>query len=202
MNPLQLLIYNKLKEVYLSKPELVRSLGYKNVSKGIRNLESFLESGDPKGFPFWEQIPEVLNLSPETFNSTLKQTVLANEEELRKKFKPSVVLRFDRVPTAVWTLALAPSIWKTEIPEHIQSLPYEEELSEVVEIAKGLDLAYRAKGFTYFRKFDESIDFDKEGAVVNKNKEYILEPVAYLTFKKMGKPDKRGGPPRFSSSKT
>jgi len=39
--PLSILIYNRIKELNLSKKQIVERMGYKNISKGLRRLNEY-----------------------------------------------------------------------------------------------------------------------------------------------------------------
>jgi hypothetical protein len=69
------LIRSRMTELGLSRGELVKRLGYKNIAKGIRRIEA-LGEGDIEGMKqFLDLLPQALVTSAETVKRALHQTV-------------------------------------------------------------------------------------------------------------------------------
>ena len=105
-------------------------------------------------------------------------------------FKPLIEVKFDQVPRPIFVAALASKLWKIAVPEILKEFKKEEELEAVVKIYKDHHKKYNGRfagshqakyvGFRYYRSFDESILFDKEGNVMQVDRKHIPETRAYL----------------------
>src|ERR1700716_2471922 len=77
------LIRSRMTELGLTRGELSKRLGYKNIAKGIRRIDALCE-GDLEGTKqLLDVLPQALETSPETVKLTLEQTV--RELELAEK---------------------------------------------------------------------------------------------------------------------
>ena len=112
------LIRSRMTELGLSRGELVKRLGYKNVAKGIRRID-VLCAGDIEGTKhFLDVLPQALELSEETVKRALDQTVreleLAEQQEAdardkiwRETFRPHAIILTERsVPSPIFVAAM------------------------------------------------------------------------------------------------
>ena len=102
----------------LSRGELVKRLGYKNIAKGIRRIDVLCE-GDLEGTKqFLDVLPQALETSAETVKRAIDQTVreieLAEKQEAeardkiwRENFRPHAIILTERtVPSPIFVAAI------------------------------------------------------------------------------------------------
>ncbi|HEY8650113.1 MAG TPA: hypothetical protein VIL70_04285 [Chthoniobacterales bacterium] len=95
------LIRSRMTELGLSRGELSKRLGYKNIAKGIRRIDALCE-GDFEGTKqFLEALPQALETSAETVTLALDQTVKSNwqRSENPKRVTKSGGRIFVRMPS-------------------------------------------------------------------------------------------------------
>jgi hypothetical protein len=85
------LVRSRMIELGLSRGELAMRLGYKNLAKGIRRIDA-LRDGDLEGTKqFLDVLPQALEISAETVERALDQTVreleLAEKQETEERDK-------------------------------------------------------------------------------------------------------------------
>src|ERR1700719_3227966 len=112
------LVRSRMIELGLSRGELAKRLGYKNLAKGIRRID-VLCGGDVEGTKqFLDALPQALETSAETVKLALDQTVreleLAEKQEAeardkiwRENFHPHAILLTERsVPSPIFVAAM------------------------------------------------------------------------------------------------
>jgi hypothetical protein len=108
----------RMTELGLSRGELVKRLGYKNIAKGIRRIDVLCE-GDLEGTKqFLDVLPQALETSAETVKRAIDQTVreieLAEKQEAeardklwRENFRPHAIILTERtVPSPIFVAAI------------------------------------------------------------------------------------------------
>jgi hypothetical protein len=112
------LIRSRMAELGLSRGELAKRLGYKNIAKGIRRIDALCE-GDVEGTKqFLDVLPQALETSSDTVKLALEQTVreleLAEKQEAeardkiwRENFCPhAIILTEKTVPSPIFVAAI------------------------------------------------------------------------------------------------
>ena len=94
--PLSILIRRRSQELGLSRSELVRRCGYKNISKGLRRLDQVYAGDFDRAAAFLRGLPEALTLPPETIqeaiDATTRQIAAKADALFRASFKPAAYL--------------------------------------------------------------------------------------------------------------
>jgi hypothetical protein len=112
------LVRSRMIELGLSRGELAKRLGYKNIAKGIRRIVALCD-GDIEGTKqFLDVLPQALETSAETVKRALDQTVreieLAEKREAeardkiwRDNFRPHAIILTERsVPSPIFVAAM------------------------------------------------------------------------------------------------
>src|SRR3984893_9075380 len=112
------LIQSRMTELGLSRSELVKRLGYKNLAKGIRRIDVLCD-GDIEGTKqFLDVLPQALETSAENVKRALDQTVRelesaerqeaeAREKIWRENFCPHAIILTERsVPSPIFVAAM------------------------------------------------------------------------------------------------
>jgi hypothetical protein len=112
------LVRSRMIELGLSRGELAKRLGYKNIAKGIRRIDALCD-GDLEGTKqFLDVLPQALETSAETVKRALDQTVrqleMAEKQEAeahdkiwRENFCPHAIILTGRtVPSPIFVAAM------------------------------------------------------------------------------------------------
>jgi hypothetical protein len=112
------LVRSRMIELGLSRGELAKRLGYKNIAKGIRRIDAWRD-GDLEGTKqFLNVLPQALELSAETVKRALDQTVRelesaekqeaeARDKIWRENFRPHAIILTERtVPSPIFVAAI------------------------------------------------------------------------------------------------
>jgi hypothetical protein len=94
--PIKTLISNRCDELNLRPSELVRRCGYKNISKGLRRLESVQQGCFNGNDALIQALPSALEVAPdlvkEAVETTQRQLHKAQEAAWRAAFRPHAVI--------------------------------------------------------------------------------------------------------------
>jgi hypothetical protein len=112
------LIRSRMTELGLSRGELAKRLGYKNLPKGIRRIDVLCD-GDLEGTKqFLDALPQALETSAETVKLALEETVReielverqeaeARDKIWRENFRPHAIILTERsVPSPIFVAAI------------------------------------------------------------------------------------------------
>jgi hypothetical protein len=112
------LIRSRMIELGLSRGEFAKRLGYKNIAKGIRRIDTLCDDDLEGTKHFLDVLPQALETSAETVKLALDQTVreleLAEKQEAeardkiwRENFRPHCIILTEKtVPTPIFVAAL------------------------------------------------------------------------------------------------
>jgi hypothetical protein len=93
-------IGNRCSELGLSQSELIRCVGYKDISKGMRRLEQLYAGHVSKAQKLIQALPAMLAVSPDAVNKavegTQQQLREAGNEAWRRLFKPHAIILTER----------------------------------------------------------------------------------------------------------
>ncbi len=167
-NPLQKLINRYLSDNNISRANFAKQLGYTNVSKGLKRLDEFLitlQSPNP-GFP--ALILKHSDISESDFQDAIQAVLEKINDKLRKEFVPMVRV----IPIYYPSLLISLMHLNIKVPDNILDLSYDEEIKvicnlyldfrEKVEFDVPENWGSGAKGFRYYRQFNETLVFDRD----------------------------------------
>ena len=105
--PLSILIRKRCQDLGLSRSELVRRCGYKNISKGLRRLDQVCAGEFGKADALLARLPDALDLPPETVKegvtATTRQIAAEADARWRASFKPAAyLLGTSNRPSQIW----------------------------------------------------------------------------------------------------
>lgn len=103
-SPLAELIYNQLETLALTKPALVKRMGYGNVAKGLRRLNAVLQGDLRRVDPlFIDRLASALGLKLSALQDAISQTSVL---QLNASFSPHAYLVTERVvPSPIFVCA-------------------------------------------------------------------------------------------------
>ena len=193
--PLSVLINRYISKNNLSRNKLAQSLGYKNISKGLRNLNKYcLTLKDTNNIS--KKLSEILNI-PE-FENAVYDVQSKIELKARSQFKPLVQVILSRRPSPLFVASFCPQLWHVEIPD-IKNCNFEQELQKIFKAyqKQQLKVNHRRKykhfienieqkdkdsrpyswtvgnGYRYFRTYATTLEFNRYGEIVDQIKSHI-----------------------------
>ena len=161
-NPLQKLINRYLSEHQLSKSSFIKQLGFSNINKGARRLSAFIENPDDKN-PLFNKIISVADIPESEFELACSAVQDGLENQRRLEFIPMVRVIPKRRPSPLFGLIM----YNIRVPEGITELDFDEEIRIICNLYQEFKIKYpSAQGFRYFRSYDETLEFDIEGKLI------------------------------------
>ncbi|MBF0266918.1 MAG: hypothetical protein HQL46_16770 [Gammaproteobacteria bacterium] len=123
MSELTKLVSHYLKEHGISRNKLAHLCGYKNISKGLRVIDSYLNDLNEKN-NISTKIINNLNIPVDEFNAAKKsvkdryeQQAENLKENTRQKFKAFAQVICSSRPSPVFVAAMIPKLWHFPIPD-------------------------------------------------------------------------------------
>jgi hypothetical protein len=180
---IQILICGRCRELSLSRSELVRRCGYRNITKGIRRLEELLAGDLQRTTSLLSGLAIALELSPDVvqraLNATQQQleerasrTAMEAEAAWRAAFKPhGILLGTDTRPSQALIFAITGGAerWlKILLDQSQPPVTYAEQALAVVRKTPFVRFFGRTTGFIVNYTPDHAVRFDCEGLPVEK----------------------------------
>ena len=167
MNPLQKFILAAMDAQHVNRSELVKKMGYTNISKGLRKLDEMMETLEGS-----EWILPLLQDALHIPDEKLQNAVSGLEDEIFDQksatFKPYIQVILTNRPNF---FSVAAGIMHIQVPENTPSLSDNQQIS----IVRGLCRAYRekfsgvkTKGFIYHRHYGDSVRLDNYLSIVKR----------------------------------
>ncbi|MBN1499697.1 MAG: hypothetical protein JW982_06070 [Spirochaetes bacterium] len=131
MHTIERFICSKIKNEKLTKAEIVKRIGYRNISKGLRHFDDFLKGNFQNRF-ILKNLITALGLTPEEWNEVIQATNLEIEKEVQEEklqeqlsFKPFIYCQTERSrPGQIFIAAmLRVDLFRIiKLPENFRSL--------------------------------------------------------------------------------
>lgn len=188
MYSIGILIKSTIQNKGIKKVDVVKGLGYRNITKGLRRLNDCIQGEGKCSKKFLREVAGVLGIKEQVLDEAIEKTEdecrLEREEAARrreiyarKNFKPYIYIKTSETrPKSIGIVAFAgAAVYKcVGLPEEISSWPIERQIREV---SKTVKRNYRERnghsgqfgkitGYIYYRTYDEGIEFSIEGEVV------------------------------------
>lgn len=182
---LQNLIKEKIKEKDLSRSDLVRAIGYSNISKGCRRLDSLLNTLEIPSSNFINNLLEVLYITHTDFYNSLYASLDEFNFDAARNFKPHIEIILDIQIRPFFAYLAVKNM--CSIPVHSehqnQSLQGEIETikticNEHIDIVLNENLYRHIVGFKYFREHNYYLKFSTD---------FILEDTVFVQNMPAGK---------------
>jgi hypothetical protein len=180
---IQILINDRCQELGLSRSELVRRCGYRNITKGIRRLDELYEGDLQRTTSLLSGLAIALELSPDVVQRALNETHQQLEERASRRaseaeaawraaFEPhGILLGTDTRPSQALIFAITGGAERwLQIPlDHSQPpVTYAEQALAVVRKTPFVHFFGRTTGFIVNYTPDHAVRFDCEGRPVEK----------------------------------
>jgi hypothetical protein len=192
MNELKEFITNYQKTHNLTRNTFIQKVGYKNITKGLRQLDAFIEC--PNNNVFKAQLCKQLDISIESIDKIINKQMDIIEQDKIKSFTPRIWIKWKKYPLLLMMDDRGLNdIYEIKIPESLLNLPIKQQLKEVFHLYKQHQLEFYADkfnfenytelvcitdsilkkglykvwpvndGFTYHKAFNESYQFSRLG---------------------------------------
>jgi len=167
MNALSKLINRSIKKLNITKPELIKEIGFKNINKGMRRLNLLIETLDDK-HELLAKIAKVLKVSEMDIQKAQAHSLQALVNDKNSKSKPRINLSFKPNLSRMTKWAVSSQLKQ---PNFNSQLTLEEELKEVCLIYQSHQVKFKrfTQGFCYVRKYSERYDFDENCQLIKAN---------------------------------
>lgn len=169
---LQTLITKRIREHGLSRPELVAAIGYSNISKGCKRLDTFAKTLEAPSDEFIINILCVLEIDPVTFCRALAASQDQFSGENERTFKPYVEILLGIQIRPFFAFQMIRRKCSMLVPIELQSQPLIHEIRRVVAMCENhvdtvLDdnISKHVIGAKYFRKHNYYMKFDGDFAL-------------------------------------
>lgn len=213
MYPISKIILQAIDGCKENKLRIVKNLGFKNLSKGVRRLEHLINTGQcPDSLK--DMLPFALELDPvaihQAFEDTLTQQIKEEEnsrsrevEYERRSFRPHIWIKHELEYPPLGSICIVGFVgiehWKViQLPEDIGCKPWSEQFSAVRgkirehQLREHVDgsMFGRVLGYLYRKAFDSGFLFSIDGALVEIYSPKLINPNVYVS---VGKVKVRGG---------
>ncbi len=173
------------------KREAVIKLGYRNLNKGYRRLNTLIETGECP-MPLRNKLPKALNIEKELIDQAFMRTAQekAKEAELarqkreeyeRRVFKPHLWIQHEiERPTGIkfWCIVFGgiDMLKVVKLPEYINDLSWitqqrivRARIKKHLRESKGECSVFgKVTGYVYQQTYDDSIEFSVDGKLLGK----------------------------------
>ncbi len=180
--PISRLIQERVSLLELTSAALVRRMGYRNETKGLRRLRQILD-GDlgPTTQEAVQRLPQGLGVAPEVVWRAVKATRQRIREDTeateRAAFKPfGVILTEKTIPRPIFVaVATGASKWKRiELTDPAGGATYREQALVVVQnrmtmFGGSLPMFGRVTGFVVNYEYDLAVEYDTVGDEVTRS---------------------------------
>lgn len=196
MNKLSSLIKKYQTIQNINRSQLAKELGYLNIVKGLRKLDSFINSPTLDS-DFSIKLKQSLSIPNEEYKQAISQTQLSIKESRRENFKPSLRIILSGRPTP---LIAGSNVSRFNLPKNLREMSFEGEMETLfnaykenqidkfkddklfLNSNKNYDVFIQAiekqmsqqksicwafgNGYQYFRAHNEILTFDRAGQLV------------------------------------
>jgi hypothetical protein len=195
--PISQLIYRTFQESGLKRSQFIASLGYRNITGGLRSLDRWLDCGE--GDPLLiDRLVQVYRVHPSTIHGALMETEAQHKaehhEEMHRREQwecqnfhqyvfietPAGVVRSSFTVAAI----AAPAVKTIRLPEGLVAEPESEQIQFVAELIRAhlnerggkLSLFGDIVGYRFVCAYDESIQLDTTGSVIERVTGQFIAP--------------------------
>jgi len=166
---LQSLLKQKTQEKGLSRSDLVSSLGYTNISKGCRRLNTFISTLEAPSDDFMINITSVLDINPVTFCRALAASQDQFSAKAKRTFKPYIEIILGAQVRPLFAYCAVKNMCVIPVHEKLKSLPLSDEIQGITSVYKNHvatvlsdNLGKHVIGFRYYREHNHYMKFDAD----------------------------------------
>jgi hypothetical protein len=132
MNALRVLVEKYLAVNDISRNALAGMLGYRNISKGLRVVDRYLDTLNERN-DMGGRLQRILEIPAVEWSAAIENVHAAFEEEARASFRPQIQVIPSFRPTPLFVAALASGLLEVNIPKECDGLDFAEEIEFVCD---------------------------------------------------------------------
>jgi len=150
MNELKTLLNDHLKSHQLTRNTFIQKLGYKNITKGLRQLDTFINK-HPKNAIFKTQFCKQLDISVESIDEIINEQQALIHQDKINKFTPYIRIKWKNDNPLLFMLDEQglPDIYQIAIPLSFLNLSFKQQVNEAFELYKQHQLDFYADKFDF-----------------------------------------------------
>lgn len=170
-------ITRRMKECGLSRFELIKAIGYTNIAKGLRRLDTYLATLQAPSDDFISRVLVVLDIDSMAFYRSLEVSMAMTRRRQGDGFSPYIELQAPlTIAPLVTRFAMYQNFYVQSVPQDIQNLPFSQEMVQVFFLhrklvhrfaGQQLSLEEKQYGFRYFRSDDCFLEFCGDGLLIH-----------------------------------
>jgi hypothetical protein len=169
-SPIKLLIEDRRQLLGLTRQDVVRRAGYRNVSKGLRRLDELLAGEWRKARGLIDRLPAALEVPAETVNEAVSETDrqmrAAEDAAWRAAFKPHAIILTEHTrPTSI-TMAIftgADRKLRVDFEPGSNSVSFIGQALKAVRLRSPIQFFGKATGLIINYSPDNAVRFDLDG---------------------------------------
>ena len=173
--PIGTLIRVRMSELDLSRGELAKRLGYRNLARGIRRIDALCDGDIERTKHLFELLPQALETSPESVKRALEESLReiksaeeqeaeAREKLWRENFRPHVIIVAERtIPSPIFVAALLGVERLLRIDLDLTHRPVSFVEQALERLPEGVIAFGRTTGFVINYSPEQAVKFDCEG---------------------------------------
>jgi hypothetical protein len=169
------LIRVRMSELDISRGELAKRLGHKNLARGVRRIDALCDGDLERTKQLFELLPQALETSTESVKLALEESFreikLAEEQETeareklwRENFRPHVIIVTERtIPSPIFVAALlgVEKLFRIDLDLNRRPVSFVEQALE--RLPEGVIAFGRTTGFVINYSPEQAVKFDCEG---------------------------------------
>jgi hypothetical protein len=173
--PIGTLIRARMSELNISRGELAKRFGYKNLAKGIRRIDALCDGDLERTKHLFGLLPQALETSPESvklaleesfreIKSAQEQEAEAREKLWRQNFRPHVIIVTERtIPSPIFVAAIlgVEKLLRIDLDLTRRPVSFVEQAFE--RLPEGVIAFGRTTGFVINYSPEQAVKFDCEG---------------------------------------
>jgi len=167
--PFEEFVNSRMTELNLSRKDLVLKIGFKNLGKGYRRVDSFIAGGYP--FSFENEFAQALGVTLEEMNDVYKEDKAARTVDRkayeRVRFKPYICAMMERrIPSPIFVGCMTDGMRYIRLDNEFLILREEEQMLQIKDLIT-LHFAKNEGGIPAFGKILHYVyrkDYDQDQA--------------------------------------
>ena len=166
---LQTLITQKIKEKGFSRSQLVSAIGYTNISKGCKRLDTLLKTLEAPSDDFIITIASTLEIDPVAFCRALAASLDQFSADSKRTFKPYIEILLGIQIRPIFAAQMVRNQCSMLVPVELQNQPLSDEIEGITGVYKNHiatvlndNLRKHVIGLRYNREHNYYMKFDAD----------------------------------------
>ena len=155
----------------VSRSQLISMMGWKNINKGLRKLDAYVDQLQALDSEFEERMASVLGLPVNALKDAFTASNDDLSSQLKADFRPCVFIRIKEQIFPLVARWHASQYLRVNVPENAITGDLMADFDHVIKLFRiqskhPILLKFHLEGFTYHRQYDETYEFDRKGRLI------------------------------------